>query len=96
MEVIDLSGYNVIAKIKNYDCELKTENKIPFIKWIILKRVYNKPRFNQCKLCLMEKLYINNSIGDKKFFNKKAEFVSKCRHENKLLIKNVSLKDSID
>ena len=39
---------------------------------------------------------MNNSIGDKKFLNKKSEFVSKCRSENKLLIKSVSPKDSMD
>ena len=32
----------------------------------ILKKVYAKPRFNYCKLCLMEKLSINNSIGDER------------------------------
>ena len=44
----------------------------------------------------MEKLYINNSTGDKRLLNKKSEFVSKCRHQNELLIKSVSLKDSMD
>ena len=90
--ILDLSGYNIIVKIHNYlnmYVEV-TENKIPFNMWIIFKRVYNKPRFNYCKLCLMEKLYINNSIGDKKFLNKKSEFASQCRHENKKLIKSVS------
>ena len=58
--------------------------------------VYGKPRFNYCKLCLMEKLYINNSIADERLLNKKSEFVSKCRHQNKLLTKRVSLKDSMD
>ena len=42
--------------------ELKNENKILFIDWRTLKKVYAKPRFNYCKLCLVEKLYINNSI----------------------------------
>ena len=43
----------------------------------------------------MEKLYINNSIGDERLLNKKSEFVSKWRHENKLLIKSMSLRDSM-
>ena len=42
--------------------ELKNENKTPFIDWRTLKKIYAKPRFNCCKLCLMEKLYMNNSI----------------------------------
>ena len=44
----------------------------------------------------MEKLYINNLIGDERLLNKNSEFVSKCRNQNKLLIKSVSLKDSMD
>ena len=44
----------------------------------------------------MEKLYINNSIGDERLLNKKSEFVNKCRHQDKLLLKNLSLKDSMD
>ena len=44
----------------------------------------------------MEKLYIDNSIADERLSNKKSEFVSKCRHQNKLLTKRVSLKDSMD
>ena len=55
-------------------------------------KVYAKPRFYYCKLCLMEKLYINNSTGDKKLLNKKSEFVSKCRHQNELFIKECLIK----
>ena len=44
----------------------------------------------------MEKLYINNFVGDERLLNKKSEFVSKCRHQNKLSIKSVSLKVSMD
>ena len=44
----------------------------------------------------MENLYINNPIGDERLLNKKSEFVSKCRKQNKSLIKSVLLKDSMD
>ena len=65
---------------------------MPFITWRILKKVYAKPRFSYCKLCLMEKLYINNSIGDERLLNEKSEFVSKCRQQKKLLIKKCVIK----
>ena len=42
----------------------------------------------------MEKLYILNGLGDERCLNKKSEFINKCRHQNKLLLKNV--KDSMD
>ena len=47
-----------------------------------------------CKLYLVEKLYILNALGDERCLNKKSEFINKCRHQNKLLLKNV--KDSMD
>ena len=37
-----------------------------------------------------------NSIGDNGVLNTRSEFVNKCRHQNKDLIKNVKLKDSMD
>ena len=42
----------------------------------------------------MEKLYILNALGDERCLNKKSEFISKCCHQNKLLLKNI--KDSMD
>ena len=59
-----------------------------------LKKGNAKIRFNYCKL--NENLYINNPIGDERLLNKKSEFVSKCRKQNKFLIKSVLLKDSMD
>lgn len=91
-----LPRYSKDTELSKYVWELKHENKVPFIKWRIAKKIYAKSRFNYCKLCLMEKLFINNYLGDERLLNKKSEFVSKCRHQNKLLIKSVSLKDSMD
>ena len=38
--------------------------------------------------------FILNALGKDKCLNKKTEFINKCRHQNKLLLKNV--KDSMD
>ena len=73
---------------------LKNENKTPLINWKIMKMIYSKAASEFCKLCLMEKLYILNAFGDERCLNKRAEFISKCGHQNKLLLKNV--KDSMD
>ena len=70
------------------------ENKTPIINWKIIKTIYSKATSEFCKLCLMEKLYILNALGDERCLNKRTEFISKCRHQNKLLLKNV--KDSMD
>ena len=40
-----------------------------------------------CKLCLTEKFWLLKHFNDEHLLNKKSEFISKCRHENKLLVK---------
>ena len=59
-----------------------------------MKTIYSKATPEVCKLCLMKKLYIVNALGDERCLNKRTGFLSKCRHQNKLLLKNV--KDSTD
>ena len=41
-----------------------------------------------CRLCLTEKLQLLKHFNDVNLLNKKSEFVSKCRHKNKLIIKS--------
>ena len=82
------------TELSKYVWSLKNENKILTIKWKILKVIYSKTTSEFCKLCLMEKLYILNALGDERCLNKKSEFINKCRHQNKLLLKSV--KDSMD
>ena len=49
-----LQSYIKNAELYKYVWELKNESKITFIKWRISKKIYAKPRFNYCKLRLME------------------------------------------
>ena len=46
------------------------------------------PRGGVWRLCLTEKLWLLKHVNDVNLLNKKSEFISKCRHENKLLIKS--------
>ena len=62
-----------------------------FFKYYLNHNIYIS---SFCKLCLTEKLFILNTLGDDNCLNKKTEFINKCRHQNKLLLKNV--KDSMD
>ena len=82
------------TELSKYVWSLKIENKTPTNNWKIMKTIYSKATSEFCKLCLMEKLYILNALGDERCLNKRTEFISKCRHQNKLLLKNV--KDSMD
>ena len=68
---------------------LKEISKVPSIKWNIVKIVYRKTTLPFCKLCLTEKLFILNALGDDKSLNKITEFVNKWGHRNNLLVKNV-------
>ena len=83
-------------KLPNYIWALRKDKIIPSIKWKILRIVRGKPISNCCRLCLTEKFFIINSIQDNRVLNKRSEFVNKCRHQNKYLIKNVKLKVSMD
>ena len=46
------------------------------------------PKGGVCKLCLTEKLWLLKHFNDEHPLNKKLEFISMCRHENKLLVKS--------
>ena len=41
------------------------------------------------KLCLSEKFWLFKRFNDENLLNKKSDFISKCRHEKKLLVKSV-------
>ena len=47
------------------------------------------PKMAFAKLYLTEKFWLLKHFNDKHLLNKKSEFISKCRHENKLLVKSV-------
>ena len=53
------------------------------------KKLYRNPRHNFCRLCLIEKLLIIKFQKQDMLLNKRSEFISKCRQENKLLIKSM-------
>ena len=81
------------TKLSKYVWSLRENNNKPSIKWKIVKIVYSKAT-SFCKLCLTEKFFILNTLGDANCLNKKTELINKCCHQNKLLLKNV--KGSMD
>ena len=58
-----LKKYSKETELSKYVWELKRKNKTTIIKWRILRKIHAKPRFNFCKMCLMEKLYIITPLG---------------------------------
>ena len=69
--------------------ELKYKNEMPELIWSILRQV---PAYSntskKCNLCLREKLEIITYENRNELLNKNSELISKCRHENKFLLKN--------
>ena len=46
-----------------------------------------RPRRGVCRLRLTETLWLLKHFNDVNLLNKKSKFISKCRYENKLVIK---------
>ena len=75
-------------ELSKYIWKLKDEGKTSSITWNIMSVVSCRPGGGVCRLCLTEKLWLLKHFNDVNLLNKKSEFISKCRHENKLLIKS--------
>ena len=75
---------------------LKNQGITPKVKWGVKQKVKSKVSPNYCKLCLTENFLIFKSPDDCNLLNKRSELVSKCRHQNKLLLCNVKRNDSMD
>ena len=77
------------TELSKYVWDFKRNNKEPHITWTNVCKVYGTPKRNFCRLCLKEKLLIIKFPNQDILLNKRSEFISKCRHENKNLIMNV-------
>ena len=81
--------YSKSTELSKYIWDLKETGINPIVKWSIVEKIYCNTKINYCKLCLLEKLYIIDFIDDNRLLNKRNEFISGCKHQNKLLLKNV-------
>ena len=77
------------TKLSKYVWDLKHNNKELHMTWAIACKVYGNRKRNFCRLSLKEKLLIIKFPNQDILLNKRSEFISKCRHENKNLIMNV-------
>ena len=84
--------YENSTELAKYIWQLKRDNISFSVKWTIITKVYGSPNPLLCKLCLTEKLWIINFTNDENMLNKKSEVISKCRHLNKYLLRNVKKK----
>ena len=81
------------TELSKFVWECKRKGSEPILTWSILDQAEPfKPGGKSCNLCLTEKYHIITS--ELNLLNKRSELTSKCRHENKFLIKNfVTIED---
>ena len=82
-------GYEHETEHSKHIWELKDNNTEFYLEWSIA--AYVSPYrcgTRRCDLCLTEK-YIIARAEQKNLLNKRAELISKCRHRNKYILKNL-------
>ena len=81
--------YSNSTELAKYVWSLKKQNIEFSINWKLLIKVNGNANKLSCNLCLSEKLTIIEAINDSNLLNSRSEFISKCRHLNKYLLKYV-------
>ena len=73
----------------------ETSNLSPTLVWSVAKNLLPCSNISKkCLLCLHEKLEITNYPRLDELLNKRSELISKCRHVNKVLLRNYKTKHS--
>ena len=81
--------YEHATELSKYIWKLKDLGKAFILKWSIAAYTsLYRGGTRRCDLCITEE-YIIARADQKCLLNKRAEFISKCRHRNKFLLKNV-------
>ena len=75
------------TELSKYIWDLTSSHKVPTIKWCIVRKIHGNAKSDFCKLCLTEKYFILNNLGDNKLLNKKSEFINKMSPSEKTVIK---------
>ena len=87
--------YNNSTSLSTYIWKLKSEQKIPIIKWEIIGKAYPySSKSKKCNLCMNEKFRIIYSEQSDKLLNKRNELLSNCRQQNKFILKYAKFKES--
>ena len=84
------------TELSKYIWLLKDAGAPCTVNWSIVAKVKGNTKINCCPLCLTEKYHPTEYFNDICLLNKKTEFINACRHQNKLLLKNLKRNVSID
>ena len=80
------------TELLKYIWSLKEDQIASRNRWSVIEKVYGRTKTNFCPLCLAEKLHLIKHINDNRSLNKRNEFIGKCRHQVKLLLKSFKWK----
>ena len=82
-------SYSKETELSNYIWDLKNKEREFKITWSILKHAKSYVSgARRCSLCLEEKLSILEA-DEKNLLTKRPELFSKCRHQNKFILRNL-------
>ena len=81
--------YENETELSKHIWQLKDQGKEFVIKWSIIKTAAShNPISKSCNLCLTEKPMLIIDKDKDHLLNKRSKLVSKCRHQNKFILKN--------
>ena len=81
--------YEKSMELSKYIWRLKKKGIEYTNHWKVLSNVKGLTKKSFCSLCLTEKFWLMKYLDDVYLLNEKSELISKCRHENKLMISSV-------
>ena len=84
------------TELSKYIWSLKDAGTLYTINWSIAAKVKSSAKVNYCPLCLTAKYHLIEYFNDIHLLNKNSEFINACRHQSKLLLKNLKRNDSMD
>ena len=81
--------YGHDTELSKYILKLKVLGKSFILKWSIAAYASHcLDGTRRCDLCIIEK-YITARVDEERLLNRRTKFISKFRHGNKFLLKNV-------
>ena len=77
------------TELSKYIWSLKDVGTPYTINWSIIAKIKGSTKVTYRPLCLTEKYHLKEHFNDIRLLTEKSEFINACRHQSKLLLKNL-------
>ena len=84
------------TELSKYIWSLKDVGTPYTINCSIIAKIKGSTKVTYRPLCLTEKYHLKEHFNDIRLLTEKSEFINACRHQSKLLLKNLKRNDSMD